>query len=145
MRKRREDEVRMRSSEAEKRFRAWVCHQKKEFLDGLDVSITVLRDVRTANPDEISRHFRLTYESVIFILDKLTREVKIKMQASGEKNWSGVVLRYDYDIPALSIRWILLIRIFKRGAKAWATQWKRIRAVDLRLMMSGGIRKEKPI
>ena len=33
-------------------------HQKKEFLDGLDVTITVLRDVRTANHDEISRHFR---------------------------------------------------------------------------------------
>jgi hypothetical protein len=45
-----------------------------------------LRDLRKANPDGIARHFRLTYESVIFILGKLTREEKIKMQASGEKN-----------------------------------------------------------
>jgi len=50
------------------------------------LALRFLRDVRTANPDEIARHFRLTYESVIFILGKLTRDGKIKMQASGEKN-----------------------------------------------------------
>jgi hypothetical protein len=60
--------------------------KKRSFLTAWMLALRFLRDVRTANPDEIARHFRLTYESVIFILGKLTRDGKIKMQASGEKN-----------------------------------------------------------
>lgn len=58
-------------------FNDWVNSIEQEILG-------LLKGHRKVDPDEIARHFRLTRESVIFILGKLAREGKIKMRASGE-------------------------------------------------------------
>jgi len=41
-----------------------------------------IKEKRKVNPDEIAEHFRLERGSIIFMLGKLARENKIKMQAS---------------------------------------------------------------
>lgn len=56
-------------------FNDWVQAIEDEIID-------FLKDHEKVNPDEVAEHFRLTRESVIFVLGKLAREGKIKMQLS---------------------------------------------------------------
>lgn len=56
-------------------FNDWVGAIEREILD-------FIRDKGKVDPDEIAAHFRLERGSVIFMLGKLAREEKIKMQAS---------------------------------------------------------------
>ncbi len=58
-------------------FNDWVYSIEQEILG-------FLKGHRKVDPDEIAKRFRLTRESVIFILGKLAREEKVKMQASGD-------------------------------------------------------------
>lgn len=58
-------------------FNDWVYSIEQEILG-------FLKGHGRVDPDEIAGHFRLTRESVIFMLGKLAREGKIKMQASGD-------------------------------------------------------------
>jgi hypothetical protein len=57
-------------------FNDWMNSIEQEILG-------FLRGRRKVDPDAIAGHFRLSRESVIFILGKLAREGKIRMQASG--------------------------------------------------------------
>lgn len=57
-------------------FNDWLSEIEQELLD-------FLKERERTNYDEVSRHFRLKRESVIFIMSKLAREGKINMQASG--------------------------------------------------------------
>ena len=57
-------------------FNDWVHSIEKELLDFLKMR-------KKVDPDEVSKHFRLTRESVIFILGKLAKDWSVKMQASG--------------------------------------------------------------
>jgi len=56
-------------------FNDWVGAIEREILG-------YIKEKRKVNPDEIAEHFRLERESIIFMLGKLARENKIKMQAS---------------------------------------------------------------
>jgi hypothetical protein len=56
-------------------FNDWVGAIEREILD-------FIRDRGKVDPDEIAAHFRLERGSVIFMLGKLAREEKIRMQAS---------------------------------------------------------------
>lgn len=56
-------------------FNDWVGAIEREILD-------FIKDKGKVDPDEIAAHFRLERGSVIFILGKLAKEEKIKMQAS---------------------------------------------------------------
>lgn len=56
-------------------FNDWVGAIEREILD-------FIRDKGKVDPDQIAAHFRLERGSVIFMLGKLAREEKIKMQAS---------------------------------------------------------------
>lgn len=56
-----------------------------DWIDSIEQEMRgFLKGHKKVDPDEIAGHLRLTRESVIFILGKLAREGKIKMQASGE-------------------------------------------------------------
>jgi hypothetical protein len=55
-------------------FNDWVGAIEREILD-------FIRDRGKVDPDEIAAHFRLERGSVIFMLGKLAREEKIRMQA----------------------------------------------------------------
>lgn len=57
-------------------FNDWLGEIERELLD-------FLKDKGKVDPDEIASHFKLERGSVIFMLGKLAREEKIKMQASG--------------------------------------------------------------
>ena len=57
-------------------FNDWVNSIEQEMLG-------LLKGHRKVDPDEIAGNFKLTRESVIFMLGKLAREGKVKMQASG--------------------------------------------------------------
>ncbi len=59
-------------------FNDWMGEIEREILE-------FLKDRDTVDPDEAAAHFRLRRESIIFILGKLAREGKIKMQASGKQ------------------------------------------------------------
>jgi len=56
-------------------FNDWVGAIEREILG-------YIKEKRKVNPDEIAEHFRLERGSIIFMLGKLARENKIKMQAS---------------------------------------------------------------
>ncbi len=56
-------------------FNDWVGAIEREILD-------FIKDKGKVDPDEIAAHFRLERGSVIFVLSKLAKEEKIKMQAS---------------------------------------------------------------
>ncbi len=56
-------------------FNDWVGSIEREILD-------FIKDKGKVDPDEIAAHFRLERGSVIFMLGKLAKEEKIKMQAS---------------------------------------------------------------
>ena len=56
-------------------FNDWVGAIEREILD-------FIKDKGKVDPDEIASHFRLEKGSVIFMLSKLAKEEKIKMQAS---------------------------------------------------------------
>jgi hypothetical protein len=56
-------------------FNDWVGVIEQEILD-------FIKDKGKVDPDEIAAHFRLERGSVIFMLGKLAREEKIRMQAS---------------------------------------------------------------
>lgn len=47
--------------------------------------VEFLKDRNRVDPDNVALRFKLSRESVIFILSKLAREGKISMQASGAK------------------------------------------------------------
>ncbi len=57
-------------------FNDWVNSIEQEMLG-------FLKGKRKVDPDEVAEHFKLTRESVIFVLGKLAREGKIKMHLSG--------------------------------------------------------------
>ncbi len=57
-------------------FNDWVGVIEREILD-------YIKEKRKVDPDEIAEHFRLERGSIFFILGKLARENKIKMQATG--------------------------------------------------------------
>jgi hypothetical protein len=57
-------------------FNDWVGAIEREILE-------YIKEKRKVDPDEIAEHFRLGRGSIIFMLGKLARENKIKMQASG--------------------------------------------------------------
>lgn len=65
-------------------FNDWMGEIERETLE-------FLKDRDVVDPDEIATHFRLEKGSIIFILGKLAREGKIKMQASGTKKSKGKV------------------------------------------------------
>lgn len=56
-------------------FNDWVGAIEREILH-------FIKDKGKVDPDEIAAHFRLERGSVIFMLGKLAKEEKIKMQAS---------------------------------------------------------------
>ncbi len=58
-------------------FNDWVYSIEQEILD-------FLKGHKKVDPDEVAKHFKLSRESVIFMLSKLAREGKIRMQASGD-------------------------------------------------------------
>lgn len=57
-------------------FNDWMFAIEREILE-------FLKGRGKVDPDEVLEHFNLTRESAIFILGKMAREEKIKMQASG--------------------------------------------------------------
>jgi hypothetical protein len=57
-------------------FNDWIGEIEREILD-------FIKNRGKVDPDEIAGHFRLERGSVIFMLGKLARERKIKMQAFG--------------------------------------------------------------
>ena len=59
-------------------FNDWMREIEKEI-------VVFLTDREKVDPDEVASYFRLNRESVLFILGKLAREGKIKMQAWGPK------------------------------------------------------------
>jgi len=56
-------------------FNDWIAEIEREILE-------FLKDRGKVGPDDVAKHFRLERESVIFIMGKLAKEEKIKMQAS---------------------------------------------------------------
>lgn len=56
-------------------FNDWVFAIESEILE-------FLKGRGKVDPDEVAKHFKLTRESAIFILGKMAKEEKIKMQAS---------------------------------------------------------------
>lgn len=63
-------------------FNDWLGEIEQEVLE-------FLKNRNEVDPNEVSEHFRLELESVIFILSKLAREGKINMQASGTDKWQA--------------------------------------------------------
>ncbi len=63
-------------------FNDWLGEIEQEVLEFLE-------NRNEVDPNEVSEHFRLEHESVIFILSKLAREGKINMQASGTGKWQA--------------------------------------------------------
>lgn len=57
-------------------FNEWLGAIEREILD-------YLKDRSTVDPADVADQVRITVESAIFILGKLAREGKIRMQASG--------------------------------------------------------------
>jgi len=57
-------------------FNDWLGEIEKEVLE-------FLKERDKVDPNEVSQHLRLKQESVIFILSKLARQGKIRMEASG--------------------------------------------------------------
>lgn len=57
-------------------FHDWLGEIEREIVQYLDEKGRV-------DPDDVAAHFRLQRESMIFLLGKLTREGKIRMEASG--------------------------------------------------------------
>jgi len=59
-------------------FNDWILAIEEEVLD-------FLKKRDEVDTDEVAAEFRMTRESAIFILGKLAREEKIKMQATGKE------------------------------------------------------------
>jgi len=59
-------------------FNDWMREIEKEI-------VVFLTDREKVDPDEVASYFNLNRESVLFILGKLAREGKIKMQAWGPR------------------------------------------------------------
>ena len=59
-------------------FNDWILAIAEEVLD-------FLKKRDEVDTDEVAAEFRMTRESAIFILGKLAREEKIKMQATGKE------------------------------------------------------------
>ncbi len=59
-------------------FNDWMSEIEKEV-------VVFLTDREKVDPDEVASYFKLNRESALFILGKLAREGKIKMQAWGPK------------------------------------------------------------
>ena len=59
-------------------FNDWMREIEKEI-------VVFLTDREKVDPDEVASYFKLNRESVLFILGKLAREGKIKMQAWGPR------------------------------------------------------------
>lgn len=57
-------------------FNEWLSAIEREIID-------YLKDRSTVDPADVAEQVRITAESAIFILGKLAREGKIRMQASG--------------------------------------------------------------
>lgn len=57
-------------------FNDWLIEIELQLIEFVDRR-------KHADPEDLARYFKLTTESVIFILAKLTREGKIKIQAHG--------------------------------------------------------------
>lgn len=59
-------------------FNDWMSEIEKEI-------VVFLTDRGKVDPDEVASYFKLNRESVLFILGRLARERKIKMQAWGPR------------------------------------------------------------
>lgn len=59
-------------------FNDWMSEIEKEI-------VVFLTDREKVDPDEVASYFKLNRESVLFILGRLAREGKIKMQAWGPR------------------------------------------------------------
>lgn len=59
-------------------FNDWMSEIEKEI-------VVFLTDREKVDPDEVASYFKLNRESVLFILGRLAREEKIKMQAWGPR------------------------------------------------------------